>query len=69
MKVLFHRRLNEFCHLYKKNYFTVFSENRVLQLPVYCSRCSFSMMVKLANDGLLQVNDGKMIVNDGEMTV
>ena len=27
------------------------------------------MMVKWANDGLLQVNDGKMLVNDGEMLV
>ena len=35
----------------------------------YCSRCSFSMMVKWANDGLLQANDGKMLVNDGEMLV
>ena len=25
------------------------------------------MMVKWANDGLLQANDGKMLVNDGEM--
>ena len=33
------------------------------------SRCSFSMMVKWANDGLLQANDGKMLVNDGEMLV
>ena len=38
--------------------------------------CSFSMMVKWANDGLLQanatkilVNDGEMLVNDGEMSV
>ena len=27
------------------------------------------MMVKGANDGLLQANDGKMLVNDGEMLV
>ena len=27
------------------------------------------MMVKWANDGLLQVNDGKTLVNDGEMLV
>ena len=27
------------------------------------------MMVKLANDGLLQANDGKMLVKDGEMLV
>ena len=27
------------------------------------------MMVKCANDGLLQANDGKMLVNDGEMLV
>ena len=27
------------------------------------------MMVKWANDGLLQANDGKMLVNDGEMLV
>ena len=35
----------------------------------YGSRCSFSMMVKLTNDGLLQANDGKMLVNDGEMLI
>ena len=34
-----------------------------------CSRCSFSMMVKWANDGLLQANDGKMLFNDGEILV
>jgi hypothetical protein len=33
------------------------------------SRCSFSMMVKRANDGLLQANDGKILVNDGEMSL
>ena len=33
------------------------------------SRCSFSMMVKLANYGILQANDGKMLFNDGEMVV
>ena len=27
------------------------------------------MMVKWANDGLLQANDGEMLVNDGEMLV
>ena len=27
------------------------------------------MMVKWANDGLLQANDGQMVVNDGEMLV
>ena len=31
--------------------------------------CSFSIMVKWANDGLLQANDGKILVNDGEMLV
>ena len=31
------------------------------------SRRSFSMMVKLANDGEMLVNDGEMLVNDGEM--
>ena len=36
---------------------------------VQCSRCSFSMMVKWVNDGLLQANDGKMLVNDGEIIV
>ena len=35
----------------------------------YFSWCSFSMMVKWANDGLPQANDGKMLVNDGEMLV
>ena len=33
------------------------------------SRCSFSMMVKWANDGKMLVNDGEMLVNDGEMLV
>ena len=33
------------------------------------SRCSFSIMVKWANDGILQANDGKMLVNDGEMLI
>ena len=40
------------------------------------SRCSFSMMVKLANGGLLQANackmlvyDSELLVNDGEMLV
>ena len=36
---------------------------------LYYSWCSFSMMVKRTNDGLLQANDGKMLVNDGEMLV
>ena len=36
---------------------------------VQCSRCSFSMMVKWVNDGLLQANDGKMLINDGEVIV
>ena len=31
------------------------------------SRCSLSMMVKWANEGLLLANDGKMIVYDGQM--
>ena len=35
----------------------------------HCSRCSFSMMVKWANDGLLQVNDGKNALNGREMSV
>ena len=34
-----------------------------------CSRYSFSMMVKRANDGKMLVNDGEMLVNDGEMLV
>ena len=34
-----------------------------------CSRCSFSMMVKLANDGKMLINDGEMLVNDGEILV
>ena len=33
------------------------------------SRCSFSMMVKWSNDGLLQDNDGEILVNDSEMSV
>ena len=36
---------------------------------IYYSRCSFSMMVKWANDGTLQANDGKILVNDGEMPI
>ena len=35
----------------------------------YYSWCSFSMMVKWANGGLLQANDGEMLVNDVEMLV
>ena len=27
------------------------------------------MLIKWANDGLLQANDGKLLVNDGEMLV
>ena len=42
---------------------------RVSKYQPTCSWCSFSMMVKWANDGLLQANDGKMLVNDGEMLV
>ena len=34
-----------------------------------CSWCSFSMMVKWSNNGLLQANDCEMIGNDGEMSV
>ena len=37
----------------------------VIQLFRLGSRCSFSMMVKWANHGLLQANDGKMLTNDG----
>ena len=33
------------------------------------SRCSFSMMVKWENDGLLKAYDGKMLVNDGGLLV
>ena len=33
------------------------------------SLCSFSMMVKWANYGLLQAYDGKMLDNDGEMLI
>ena len=33
------------------------------------SRCSFSMMVRWAKDGLLQSNASKMLVIDGEMIV
>ena len=35
----------------------------------YYSRCSFSTMVRWANDGILQANDGEMLVNDGKMLV
>ena len=40
-------------------------------LPWYIahSLCSFSIMVKWENDGLLQANDVKMLVNDGEMLI
>ena len=41
---------------------------KVLFEPLF-SWCSFSMMVKWVNDGLLQANDGKMLVNDGGMLV
>ena len=40
-----------------------------LESSLQYSWCSFSMMVKWANDGLLQANDGKMLVNDGERFV
>ena len=33
------------------------------------SLCSFSVMVKWANDSLLQANATKILVNDGEMLV
>ena len=46
-----------------------FITNNIRERTTYISRCSFSMMVKWANDGLLQANDGKMLVNDGEMLV
>ena len=39
------------------------------KIAVSYSRCNFSMMVKWANDGILQANDGKMLINDGEMLV
>ena len=42
--------------------------NNIIMFP-RSSRRSFSMMVKWANDGLLQANDGKMLVNDGEILV
>ena len=38
-----------------------------LSPPRPSSRCCFSMMVELANDGILQADDGKMLVTDGEM--
>ena len=38
-------------------------------MPDIYSWCSFSMMVKWANDGLLQANEGKMLANDGETLV
>ena len=45
-------------------------ERRVIASPsLLYSRCSFLMMVKLANDGLLQADDGKMLVNYGKMLV
>ena len=34
-----------------------------------CSRCNFSLMVRRANNGLLQANVTKMLVNDVEMLV
>ena len=40
---------------------------KLFNLSCHSSRCSFSMMVKWANEGILQANDGKMLVNDGEM--
>ena len=41
----------------------------ILNNQASSSRCSFSMMVKWANDGTLQAYDGKMLVNDGEMSI
>ena len=35
----------------------------------HLSRCSFSMMVRWANDGVLQANATKMLVNDGQMLI
>ena len=40
---------------------------RVMWDTWYYSWCSFSMMVKWANYGILQANDGEMLLNDGEM--
>ena len=34
-----------------------------------CSRCSISIVVRRANDGVLQANDDKILVNDDEMIV
>ena len=49
----------------------MFSQNDLLRdkSSSHWSWCSFSMMVRWANDGLPQANDGKMLVNDGEMLV
>ena len=41
----------------------------ICAITSYYSRCSFSMMVKWAIDGLLQANDCKMLVNDDEILV
>ena len=37
--------------------------------PLNSSRCSFSMMVKWANVGLVQAYDGEMLINDGKMLI
>ena len=60
-----------FCQV-KKNVnvqeiYSYFSYMRLVAL--YISRCSFSMMVKWPNYGLLQANDGKILAIDGEMLV
>ena len=47
----------------------MYSQSVNLTHPSGYSQCSFSMMVKWGNDGLLQANDGEMLVNDGEMLV
>ena len=40
-----------------------------IEYIMYISLCRVSMMVKWANDGLLQTYDGKMLVNDADMPV
>ena len=52
----------------ESSFLSLRSEMKKLKI-VHCSLCSFSMMIKWANDGLLQANDCKMLVNDGEMLV
>ena len=61
------------------SHWSIFFDNKPIykkSLHFHCSLCIFSMMVRWANDGVLQayatkmlVNDGEMLINDGEMSL